>query len=64
MKRSEVIESIVYECLSWSGLDTNGVPAEEIANDVLTHLEKLGMLPPMQEIKQYEFQAPNEWDEE
>jgi hypothetical protein len=46
MKRSDVIESIVYNCLSWDGLDTSGVPKEEIANDILTHLEKLGMLPP------------------
>lgn len=44
MKRSDVIESIVYNCLSWDGLDTSGVPKEEIANDILTHLEKLGML--------------------
>lgn len=42
MKRSQVIESIVYNCLSWDGLDTSGVPASEIANDVLTHIEKLG----------------------
>jgi hypothetical protein len=46
MKRSDAIDSIVYHCLSWDGLDTCGVPAEEIANDILTHLEKLGMLPP------------------
>jgi hypothetical protein len=46
MKRSDAIDSIVYHCLSWDGLDTSGVPVEEIANDVLTHLEKLGMLPP------------------
>ena len=44
MKRSEIIESLVYHCLSWDGLDTSGVPAEEIANDILTHLEKVGML--------------------
>lgn len=46
MKRSAAIDSIVYHCLSWDGLDTSGVPVEEIANDILTHLEKLGMQPP------------------
>lgn len=46
MKRSEAIDSIVYHCLSWDGLDTSGVDVKEIANDILTHVEKLGMLPP------------------
>lgn len=42
MKRSYVIESIVYNCLSRDGLDTSGVDTKEIANDILTHLESLG----------------------
>lgn len=46
MKRSLMIEMIVYEALSWDGLDTGGVPREEIANDMLKACEKLGMLPP------------------
>lgn len=46
MKRSSMIEAIVYNALSWDGLDTSGVPLEEIANDMLTICEKLGMLPP------------------
>lgn len=49
MKRSQAIESIVYNCLSWDGLNTSGVPLEEIANDILTHLEKIGMKPPVYE---------------
>ena len=47
MKRSDMIQKIVYEALSWSGLDTSGVPLEEIANDVLTVCENEGMIPPM-----------------
>lgn len=46
MKRSQAIEEIVYMCLSWDGLDTCGVPAREIADDILKCCEKMGMLPP------------------
>lgn len=46
MKRSEMIEAIVYGALSWDGLETSGVPLEEIANDVLKVCERMGMLPP------------------
>lgn len=46
MKRSEMIDMIVYECLSWDGLETSGVPAQEIASDILKCIEKHGMLPP------------------
>lgn len=49
MKRSEMLDILVYETLSWDGLDTSGVPLTEIANDILTCLEKRGMLPPQQE---------------
>lgn len=46
MKRSDMIAYIVYECLSWDGLETSGVPLEEIADDILAAIEKAGMLPP------------------
>lgn len=46
MKRSELIDRIVYEALSWDGLDTSGVPLSEIANDVLKVIEDAGMEPP------------------
>lgn len=46
MKRSEMIEAIIYEALSWDGLNTNGVPLDEIASNVLDVCEKHGMLPP------------------
>lgn len=46
MRRSEMIELIVYEALSWDGLSTSGVPVEEVANDMLRVCEKMGMLPP------------------
>lgn len=49
MKRSEMIELIVYEALSWDGLSTSGVPVEEVANDMLRVCEKMGMRPPAQE---------------
>ena len=39
MKRSEMIEMIVYEALSWDGLDTSGVPLEEIAEKMLETVE-------------------------
>ncbi len=44
MKRSDLIDHIVYTALSWDGLDTNGVPAEEIAEDVLSVIESVNML--------------------
>lgn len=46
MKRSEMIDLIVYEALSWDGLETSGISLEEIADDVLKVIEKHGMLPP------------------
>jgi hypothetical protein len=51
MKRSQMIEAIVYEALSWDGLDTSGVPIKEVAADVLKAVEKFGMLPPSYEFK-------------
>lgn len=64
MKRSFLIEMIVYEALSWDGLNTSGVPREEIANDVLKICEKFGMLPPSIEVKgKTEFSYwTNEWE--
>ena len=64
MKRSEMIELIVYEVLSWDGLDTSGVPLEEIANDMLNVCEKLGMLPPPFEGNQYSEYPENRWEPE
>lgn len=65
MKRSDMIESIVYNCLSWDGLDTCGVPLEEIANDVLNHLEKMGMLPPdVDRIIEGHLCTENKWEKE
>ncbi len=46
MKRSEMIETIVYEALSWDGLDISDRLAYEIAEDMLRSVEKHGMLPP------------------
>lgn len=64
MKRSEMIERIVYSALSWDGLDTSGVPLEEIAEDVLKVCEQAGMLPPMLPIPEYAYQAEHEWEPE
>lgn len=78
MKRSQMIELIVYEALSWDGLDTSGVPLEEIANDMLNVCEKFGMLPPTSKIiKSIDAEMPalgkgkfnyeietNEWESE
>lgn len=65
MKRSEVIDSIVYHCLSWDGLNTSGVDVKEIANDILTHIEKLGMLSPLvgqdfSDVRDYVWELENE----
>lgn len=44
MKRSEAIQFIVDNCLIAIG--ELEVSKQDIADDILTHLEKLGMLPP------------------
>ena len=48
MKRSTMIELIIYEALSWDGLEINshGIPLEEIVSDILDSCERHGMLPP------------------
>ena len=48
MKRSQLIERIIYQALSWDGLkiDSCGVPLEEIVSDILDVCEDSGMLPP------------------
>ena len=46
MKRSEVVSSIVDNCLAFNGIDTDQVLLKDLADDILTHLENLGMLPP------------------
>lgn len=43
MKRSLMIEMLVYEALSWDGLETSGMPLEEIADDILKVFEKRDM---------------------
>ncbi len=61
-----MIEIIIYEALSWDGLeiDGSGVSLEEIVSDILNVCEKRGMLPPMQPIPIYSISAPNEWEKE
>jgi hypothetical protein len=54
MTRKSMIEIIAYEALSWDGLDTNGVPKEEIAEDMLRVVEKYGMRPPLN-VENYHF---------
>lgn len=61
MRRKEMIDAIVYEALSWDGLDTGGVPLEEIANDMLKVVEKHGMLPPISKVG---YLQSNQWEPE
>ena len=63
MKRSEMIGRIVYQALSWSGLETNGVALEEIANDMLKVVEKAGMNPPYI-LDKWETNHRYEWEPE
>lgn len=48
MKRSTMIELVIYEALSWDGLEImcHGIPLEEIVSDILDSCERHGMLPP------------------
>lgn len=54
LKRSDMIERIVYEALSWNGLDTSGVPLKEIADDMLKVIEASGMLVPFYNVRRVE----------
>ena len=46
MKRDVLIESIIYQCLSWDGLkiDSSGVPLEEIVSDIINYLDRSDLL--------------------
>lgn len=70
MKRSEAISKVAQKLLD---LYMHGQSAKD-ANDawdewadaeaILLVLEEAGMLPPMQEIPEFKFQSPHQWDDE
>jgi hypothetical protein len=60
MKRSEMIE--LLKSLRFAGADW--ADDETWAENLIAHLEEVGMVPPMQPIPEHQFQAPNEWEPE
>ena len=70
MKRSDAVQEITNAIINALGADPD-TGEVLLPNDlsylglaVLNKCEELGMLPPMQPIPEYAFQAPNEWEPE
>lgn len=76
MKRSEarkLVKQAIEESIlakAWSRGFKDGTVSWEEFSDVLAEVAlmaaevEVGMLPPMQKISRYAFQAPNEWEPE
>lgn len=64
MKRSQMINELIKH-IEEVHQKMGGLLSPRMGiTTILNKAEELGMLPPMQPIPEYSFQAPNEWEEE